>query len=164
MAKEDGIDGLRLKLLGILVAFALIPMISIGIISLAEMNQASEDVQSKISNLSTTLNRSALTVAPDEADQVQLATAKARQYDEFFKRIRANNELIAGYAALNQENESCATPPGMWVAPMGSNMTIVEKRGATIRSLCVPAKIMQSFSSLSRFYPSPISEPRMACW
>jgi len=144
MAKEDGIDGLRLKLLGILVAFALIPMISIGIISLAEMNQASEDVQSKISNLSTTLNRSALTVASDEADQVQLATAKARQYDEFFKRIRANNELIAGYAALNQENESCATPPGMWVAPMGSNMTIVEKRGATIRSLCVPAKIMQS--------------------
>jgi phosphoserine phosphatase RsbU/P len=144
MEKEDGIDGLSLKLIGILVAFALIPMISIGIISLAEMNQASEDVQSKISNLSTTLNRSALTVASDEADQMQLATAKARQYDEFFKRIRANNELIAGYAALDQENESCATPPGMWVAPIGSNLTIAEKREETIKSLCVPAKIMQS--------------------
>jgi len=151
MAKQEGFDGLRLKLIGILVAFALIPMISIGIISLAEMNQASEDVQSKISNLSTTLNRSALTVASDEADQVQLATAKARQYDEFFKRIRANNELIAGYAALDQGNQSCATPPGMWVAPMGSNLTIVEKRDATIRSLCVPAKIMQSLSEIEPF-------------
>ena len=151
MAKEEGVDGLRLKLIGILVAFALIPMISIGIISLAEMNQASEDVQSKISNLSTTLNRSALTVASDEADQVQLATAKARQYDEFFKRIMANNEFIAGYAALDQGNQSCATPPGMWVAPMGSNLTIVEKRDATIRSLCVPAKIMQSLSETEPF-------------
>ncbi|MCX6670015.1 MAG: hypothetical protein NTV25_09495, partial [Methanothrix sp.] len=67
-----GIDGLRLKLLGILVAFALVPMISVGIISLMEMNQASLDVQNNISSLSTSLNRSALTVAPNDADQMQL--------------------------------------------------------------------------------------------
>ena len=72
-----GIDELKLKLLVILAAFALVPMISLGIISLMEMNQAYEDVQSNISSLSTSLNRSALTVAPNDADQVQLAIAKA---------------------------------------------------------------------------------------
>ena len=139
-----GIDGLRLKLLGILVAFALVPMISVGIISLMEMNQASLDVQNNISSLSTSLNRSALTVAPNDADQMQLAIAKARQYDEFFKRIASENKLVAGYAGMNLDNESCTSPPGIWVAPLGLNQTTSEKRSATIRSLCEPARIMQN--------------------
>jgi sigma-B regulation protein RsbU (phosphoserine phosphatase) len=144
MARIVGINGIELKLLGILVAFALIPMISLGIISLLEMDQASVDVQNNISSLSTSLNRSALTVAPDDADQVQLAAAKARQYDEFFRRIGSDNELIAGYVATNSENESCTAPAGIWVAPTGSNQTTSERRSATIRSLCTPARIMQS--------------------
>ena len=140
-----GIDELKLKLLVILAAFSLVPMISLGIISLMEMNQAYEDVQSNISSLSTSLNRSALTVAPNEADQVQLAIAKARQYDEFFRRIVSENELIANYAAMGGENESCTTLSGIWLAPIGSNQTTSLKRSATIRSLCAPARIMHSF-------------------
>jgi phosphoserine phosphatase RsbU/P len=151
-----GIDDLKLKLLVILAAFALVPMISLGVISLMEMNHAYEDVQSNISSLSTSLNRSALTVEPNDADQVQLAIAKARQYDEFFKHIASENELIASYAAMSAENESCITLPGIWLAPIGSNQTTSLKRSATIRSLCTPAKIMQSFqqaeSSLSLSY------------
>ncbi|MBN1235686.1 MAG: SpoIIE family protein phosphatase [Methanotrichaceae archaeon] len=138
-----GIDGLRAKLLAVLVAFALVPMASIGIISLMEMNQASMDVQNSITSLSTSLNRSALAVGPGDADQVQLAIAKARQYDEFFLRIASENELVAGYAATSSANESCITPPGIWVAPTGSNQTISERRDATVRSLCFPATVMQ---------------------
>ncbi|MDD4162662.1 MAG: SpoIIE family protein phosphatase [Methanothrix sp.] len=136
------IDGLRGKLLAVLVAFALVPMAILGIISLVEMNQASLDVQSNITSLSTSLNRSALAVGPGDADQVQLAIAKARQYDEFFGRIASENELVASYAADGYANESC-TPPGIWVAPTGSNQTTSERRDATVRSLCSPARVMQ---------------------
>ncbi len=138
-----GIDGLRGKLLVVLVAFALLPMAILGIISLVEMNQASLDVQSNITSLSTSLNRSALAVDQGDADQVQLAIAKARQYDEFFGRIASENELVAGYVADGSANESC-TPPGIWVAPIGSNQTTSEIRDATVRSLCAPARIMQA--------------------
>ena len=141
--KMAGIDGIRLKLLLILVAFALVPVICVGIISLMEMNQASNDVQNNISSLSTSLNRSALAVMPGDADQVQLAIAKARQYDEFFQRIASENELVASYGGSFSTNESCI-PPGIWIAPTGSNQAASEKRDATIRSLCVPARIMQS--------------------
>jgi sigma-B regulation protein RsbU (phosphoserine phosphatase) len=143
MEKMAGIDGIRLKLLMVLVAFALIPVICVGIISLMEMNQASTDVQYNISNLSTSLNRSALAVLPGDADQVQLAIAKARQYDEFFQRIATENELVASYGAAFSANESC-TPPGIWIAPMGSNQATSAKRDATIRSLCVPSRMMQN--------------------
>ncbi|MDQ1262251.1 MAG: phosphoserine phosphatase RsbU/P [Euryarchaeota archaeon] len=138
-----GIDGLREKLLLALVAFALLPMVILGIISLAEMNQASMDVQSNITGLSTSLNRSALAVAQGGADQVQLAIAKSRQYDEFFGRIASENELVADYLAAGSANESC-TPAGIWVAPIDSNQTTSEIRDATIRSLCAPARIMQA--------------------
>ena len=143
MEKIAGIDGIRLKLLVILVAFALVPVVCVGIISLTEMNQASNDVQNNISSLSTSLNRSALTVMPGDADQVQLAIAKAHQYDEFFQRIAAENELVASYAGTFSTNESCV-PPGIWIAPTGSNQAASGKRDATIRSLCVPARMMQS--------------------
>jgi sigma-B regulation protein RsbU (phosphoserine phosphatase) len=141
--KMAGIDGLREKLLVVLVAFALLPMVILGIVSLVEMNQASMDVQSNITSLSTSLNRSALAVGQGDADQVQLAIAKARQYDEFFGRIVSENELVAGYVATGSANESC-TPPGIWVAPIGSNQTTSEIRDATVRSLCAPARIMQA--------------------
>jgi phosphoserine phosphatase RsbU/P len=144
MAKMAGMDGLSLKLLMILVAFALVPMISVGILSISEMNRASLDVQNNISSLSTSLNRSALTVAPNDADQMQLAIAKAGQYDEFFTRIASENELIASYAAMGDQNESCSTPPGIWIAPSTSNRSASGERDATIRSLCAPAKIMQN--------------------
>lgn len=154
--KMAEIDGLKLKLLAILAAFALLPMIIFGLISMIEMNQAYEDVQSNILSLSTSLNRSALAVAPNDAEQVQLAIAKAQQYDEFFKHIVSENELIAGYAADDNENESCTTIPGIWLAPIGSNKTTSEKRSATIKSLCASAKVMQSFQqtepSLSLLY------------
>jgi len=143
MEKMAGIDGIRLKLLLILVAFALVPVICVGIVSLVEMNQASIDVQNNISGLSTSLNRSALTVMPSDADQVQLAIAKARQYDEFFQRIASENELVAGYEGTFSTNESCI-PPGIWIAPTGSNQNASGKRDVTIRSLCVPARMMQS--------------------
>ena len=138
-----GIDGLRERLLLVLLAFALLPMIMLGIISLVEMNQASVDVQSNITSLSTSLNRSALEVGQGGADQVQLAIAKSRQYDEFFGRIASENELVADYLAAGSTNESC-TPAGIWVAPIDSNQTTSEIRDATIRSLCAPAKIMQA--------------------
>jgi len=141
--KMAGIDGLMGKLLVVLVAFALLPMVILGIISLVEMNQASIDVQSNITSLSTSLNRSALAVGQGDADQVQLAIAKARQYDEFFERIASENELVAGYVAEGSANESC-TPPGIWVAPIGSNQTTSEIRDATVRSLCAPARVMQA--------------------
>lgn len=134
-----------MKWLGILIAFALIPMMAVGIISLVEMNQASDDVQNRILNLSTALNRSALAVAPGDADQVQLALAKALQFDEFFERIKADGELVASNAALKSDNYSC-TPPGIWIAPIGSNQTTSAKRAATIRSLCTPARIMRTLS------------------
>jgi len=142
--KMAGVNGIRLKLLVILVAFALVPVVCVGIMSLMEMNQASNEVQNNISSLSTSLNRSALTVMPGDADQVQLAIAKANQYDEFFQRIVSENELVASYAGSFTTNESC-TPPGIWIAPTGSDLSASEKRDATIRSLCVPARMMQSF-------------------
>lgn len=144
MANMTGFVGLGLKLLVLLVAFALVPMVIMGIISLAEMNRASIDVQNNISSLSTSLNRSALAVAPNDADQVQLAIAKSRQYNEFFRRIGSENELVASYAAMSDQNESCKAPPGIWVAPSGSNQTTSAKREATIRSLCYPARMMQN--------------------
>ncbi|MCX6669432.1 MAG: SpoIIE family protein phosphatase, partial [Methanothrix sp.] len=49
-----------------------------------------------------------------------------------------------GYAGMNLDNESCTSPPGIWVAPLGLNQTTSEKRSATIRSLCAPARIMQN--------------------
>ncbi|MDM7939011.1 MAG: SpoIIE family protein phosphatase [Methanothrix sp.] len=147
MAYMTGVFGLGLKLLALLVAFALVPIAIMGIISLAEMNRASIDVQNNISSLSTSLNRSALAVAPNDADQVQLAIAKSRQYNEFFRRIASENELVASYAAMSEQNESCKAPPGIWVAPSGSNQTTSAKREATIRSLCFPARIMQKLLS-----------------
>jgi len=145
MARLTSTGGLRLRWLGILIAFALVPVIAVGFISLLEMNQASNDVQSRILNLSTSLNRSALMVAPDDADQVQLATAKAMQFDEFFKHIRADSELVAGQSVLKSDNDSCR-PPGIWIAPIGSNQTNSLKRADTIRSLCAPARMMQTLS------------------
>ncbi len=137
------IDGLRERLLLVLLAFALLPMIMLGIISLVEMNQASVEVQNNITSLSTSLNRSALEVGQGGADQVQLAIAKSRQYDEFFGRIASENELVADYLAAGSANEGC-TPAGIWIAPIDSNQTTSEIRDATIRSLCTPAKIMQA--------------------
>ncbi len=150
-----GIDGLREKILVVLVAFALLPMLILGLISLVEMNQASIDVQSNITSLSTSLNRSALAVGQGNADQVQLAVAKARQYDEFFGRIASENELVAGYVADGHANESC-TPPGIWVAPIGSNQTTSDVRDATIRSLCTPVRIMQALHKGKSSYLSYI--------
>lgn len=147
MAHMTGVVGLGFKLLALLVAFALVPTVIMGIVSLAEMNRASIDVQNNISSLSTSLNRSALAVAPNDADQVQLAIAKSRQYDEFFRRIASENELLASYAAISDQNESCKAPAGIWVAPSGSNQTTSAKREATIRSLCFPARIMQNLLS-----------------
>jgi len=141
----EGLDGFRQKLLVALVALALLPMTCIGILSLMEMNRASEDVQNNITSLSTSLNRSALAVGPDEADQVQLAIAKARQYDQFFLHIAAENEIVAKYAASSSADESCDTPSGIWVAPTGSDQIVSEKRDATVKSLCSPARIMQEF-------------------
>lgn len=139
-----GMDGLSLKLLMILVAFALVPMVTVGFLSLSEMNRASLDVQNNISGLSTSLNRSALTVAPNDAEQMQLAIAKAAQYNGFFTRIASENELIASYASMGDQNDSCSTPPGIWIAPSSSNQSASSEREATIRSLCAPAKIMQN--------------------
>ena len=119
-----GIDGLRGRLLVVLVAIALLPVAVLGIISLMEMNQASLDVQNNITSLSTSLNRSALSVGQGDADQLQLAIAKSRQYDEFFRRIASENELVASYAQTISEIEGCTAPPGIWVAPTGSNQTI----------------------------------------
>jgi sigma-B regulation protein RsbU (phosphoserine phosphatase) len=138
-----GIYGLRKRLLLVLLAFALLPMVILGIISLVEMNHASVDVQSNITSLSTSLNRSSLEVGRGGADQVQLAIAKSRQYDEFFGRIASENELVAGYLAAGSTNESC-TPEGIWVAPIDSNQITSDIRDATIRSLCAPARIMQA--------------------
>ncbi|MDD2835136.1 MAG: SpoIIE family protein phosphatase [Methanothrix sp.] len=107
------------------------------------MNHASVDVQSNITSLSTSLNRSSLEVGRGGADQVQLAIAKSRQYDEFFGRIASENELVAGYLAAGSTNESC-TPEGIWVAPIDSNQITSDIRDATIRSLCAPARIMQA--------------------
>jgi len=46
-----GIDGLRGKLLAVLLAFAIFPMGFIGILSLGEMNRASFDIENNITNL-----------------------------------------------------------------------------------------------------------------
>lgn len=138
-----GIKELRERLLLALLAIALLPMVTLGIISVLEMNHAAADVQSNITSLSKSLNRSALEVGHGGADQEQLAIAKSRQYDEFFGRIASENELIAGYLAAGSTNESCI-PAGIWVAPIDTNRTTSDIRDATIRSLCAPAKIMQA--------------------
>lgn len=145
MARLMSTGGVRLRWLGILIAFALVPLMAVGFISLFEMNQASNDVQHQILNLSTSLNRSALMAAPDDADQVQLAAAKALQFDEFFKRIKADSKLVAGQSLLKSDNDSCK-PPGIWIAPIGSNQTNPMKRAETIRSLCAPARMMETLS------------------
>ena len=144
MGKIRGTGGLRLKLLLLLLAFALVPVISIEVISLMEMNQASKDVQEKVSDLSNTLNRSALTAASNEADQVQIAIAKASQYDELFGRVRSENEIVANDASSSQDNQSCEVQAGIWIAPLGANETLLGKMKGTLSSLCAPAKILQS--------------------
>ena len=143
MERMAGIKGLGFKIFAILAAFALLPLLFMGIVSLVEMNQASRDVQENISQLSVSLNRSALLVMPNDADQVQLAIAKANQYNQFFGRMAHQNELVAGYASSFSESDSCV-PPGIWIAPTSSNFTTSERRDATIRSLCIPARVMQS--------------------
>jgi sigma-B regulation protein RsbU (phosphoserine phosphatase) len=144
MAKIAGIKGESLRIPALLLAVALIPMAVVGVVSLMEMDHASKDVQDKISGLSTTLNRSALTVASNEADQVQLAIAKAHQYDNFFKHLKVENEMVANYVAANRESESSSPPAGIWIAPLSSNETTPEMRDATVNALGVPAKILQS--------------------
>ena len=144
MAKIAGIKGESLRIPVLLLAVALIPVAAMGIISLMEMDQASKEVSDSISSLSTTLNRSALIAASDEADQVQLAIAKAHQYNEFFKHLKAENEMVANYVATNRESEISSPPAGIWIAPLSSNETTLEKRDATINALGVPAKILQS--------------------
>ncbi|HOU69877.1 MAG TPA: SpoIIE family protein phosphatase [Methanothrix sp.] len=151
-----GIDGLRGKILAVLLAFALVPMALMGILSLGEMNRASSDIESNITGLATSLNRSALAAGSNDADQVQLAEAKARQIDAFFLRIASENELVAKYAASISETESCETPAGIWIAPSGSDKMASERRDAAVRSLCVPARLMQEIhkadSSISLSY------------
>jgi len=149
MQKIAGINGLGFKILAILAAFALLPLLFIGIISLVEMNLASRDVQENISQLSVSLNRSALMVMPNEADQVQLAIAKANQYNQFFGRLARQNELVANYASRFSESDGCVQP-GIWIAPTSSNLTTSEMRDATIRSLCIPARMMQSLHETER--------------
>ncbi len=144
MAKIAGIKGESLRIPALLLAVALIPMAAMGIVSLMEMDQASKEVQDSISSLSTTLNRSALIAASDEADQVQLAIAKAHQYNEFFKHLKAENEMVANYVAANHESQISSPPTGIWIAPLSSNETTLEKRDATISALGVPEKILQS--------------------
>ncbi|MFZ3112334.1 MAG: hypothetical protein WA111_05285, partial [Methanothrix sp.] len=60
MERMAGIKGLGFKIFAILAAFALLPLLYVGIVSLLEMNQASRDVQENITQLSISLNRSAL--------------------------------------------------------------------------------------------------------
>ena len=143
MEKIADINRTGYKILAILAAFALLPLLIVGIISLLEMNEASRDVQENISQLSVSLNRSALLVMPNEADQVQLAIAKADQYNELLSRLAHENELVASYARDFSQSDSCV-PPGVWIAPASSNLSTSEKRDATISSLCVPARMMQS--------------------
>jgi serine phosphatase RsbU (regulator of sigma subunit) len=142
-----GIKENRLRIATIFLAFALLPVALMGILSIKEMNRASQDVEASISDLSTTLNRSALMVEADEADQLQLAIAKAGQYDAFFRSVQSENELLAGYTASNQEGGTCTSQAGIWVAPSTSNTTSSEKRAATIALLCVPSRIMKSILS-----------------
>lgn len=143
MGKIADIKGFRFKFFAILAAFALLPLLCVGIISLSEMNQASRDVQENISQLSVSLNRSALLVMPNEADQVQIAIAKANQYNELLSRLARESELMASYASDFSQSDSCV-PQGIWIAPTSSNISTSEKRDATINSLCVPARVMQS--------------------
>jgi hypothetical protein len=151
MASIDDLDGLGKKLLVLLLALALIPMATIGLISMMEMNRAQQQVQDEITNLSTTLNRSAINVASTEADQVQLAIALANKYNEFFKRIEAENEILADYAARNYQDSDCLQPPGVWIAPLGTtNESTAAKRSQTIRSLCVPARMMENIVDAER--------------
>jgi sigma-B regulation protein RsbU (phosphoserine phosphatase) len=144
MGKIADIRGLRLKLLILLLAFALIPVISIGLLTMMEMDRASNDAQERISGLSNTLNRSALTAASNEADQVQIAIAKAGQYDEFFRRIKSENEIVAKVASDSPNNQSCKAPLGVWIAPLGSNSTLREKMKRNISSLCVVSGVLHS--------------------
>lgn len=152
----EGIDGSKQKILVALVALALLPMTFIGILSLIEMNRAIDDVQNDIISLNTSLNRSALAVGLNDADQVQLAVAKAAQYDQFFMRIADENEIVARYASSSSADEICDTPSGIWISPTSSNETASVKRDATVRSMCSPSRIMQEFhdveSSLSLSY------------
>ena len=135
---------MRLKLMVLLLAFALVPVIAIEVISITEMNQASKDVQEKVSGLSNTLNRSALTAASNEADQVQIAMAKARQYDELFGRVRSENEIVANDVSNSRDNQSCEVQVGIWIAPLGANETLLGKMKSSLSSLCGPATILQS--------------------
>ena len=144
MGKIADIRGLRLKLLILLLAFALIPVISIGLLTMMEIDRASNDAQERISGLSNTLNRSALTAASNEADQVQIAIAKAGQYDEFFRRIKSENEIVAKVASDSPNNQSCKAPLGIWIAPLGSNTTLREKMKRNISSLCVVSGVLHS--------------------
>lgn len=151
MPSIDDLDGLGKKILVLLLALALIPMASIGLISMMEMNRAHQQVQDEITNLSTTLNRSALNVASTDADQVQLAVALANQYNEFFKRIEAENQIVADYAGGNYQDANCPQPPGVWIAPLGnSSESVAQERSETIRSLCVPARIMEGIVEQER--------------
>jgi sigma-B regulation protein RsbU (phosphoserine phosphatase) len=142
-----GIKGTTLRIAAIFLALALLPVALMGILSIKQMSQASADVEARISDLSTTLNRSALTVEADEADQLQLAIAKAGQYDAFFRQVQSENEMLAGYTASNQEEGSCTSSAGIWIAPYTSNATSSERRTATIALLCVPSTIMKSILS-----------------
>jgi len=144
MGKIADIRGLRLKLLILLLAFALIPVISIGLLTMMEIDRASNDAQERISGLSNTLNRSALTAASNEADQVQIAIAKAGQYDEFFRRIKSENEIVAEVASDSPNNQSCKATLGVWIAPLGSNSTLREKMKRNISSLCVVSGVLHS--------------------
>ncbi len=138
--------GLRLKLVLLLLISGLVPLALTGYLTTMEMNQAADVVQDRMANLSTAaLNRSALALATTEdTDQVQLAVAKAGQYDGIFKRIEAQGVLVANsYSYPFESNGSLDSAFGIWSAPLGGNLTAAGKASIPPEQR-IPATILRS--------------------
>jgi sigma-B regulation protein RsbU (phosphoserine phosphatase) len=139
------IGGLRFKIIFLLLV-SVLPIVLAGFITLMEMNQATERVQSRMVNLSTgALNRSALVYATSgDTDQLQLAVAKASQYDAIFKRVQYQAELISNLAARpHQDNQTCTLLFGSRIAT-SSNESITSRQSYLPGSLCTAYQVLQS--------------------
>lgn len=146
MQKMNGLSGLKVRLLVILLLAALVPLAIAGIITMLEMDQAAQVTVEKIGNLSALASEESASGFAESSGNVfvEFATAKAGQYEELFSRIENENEILAKYTAENFFDGGESTTTGIWIAPYGPDSASLEEKRETVASLTNPAKLLRN--------------------
>ena len=145
MQKMRNISGLRAKMLALFLVIALVPLAIFGTITLLEMNSAVSHAEEEMANRSLLISESSKSEfnTTYERELVELTAAKASQYEELFRRIETETEILAEYTAENFSNTGGTTTTGIWIAPFGPDSASIDSKKETINSLSSPAKLLQ---------------------